>query len=85
MQPRLKSGSLVETDFLYGEKREAGFIANAQLPVHRVHRTVYNEYEKYEQNLNPKLEERLLWEVIAGAKDDMRLLVSGSTAIRQNL
>lgn len=46
---------------------------------------MYNEYEKYEQNLNPKSEERLLWGVIAGAKDDMRLLVSGSTAIRQNL
>ena len=67
--------------------RKAGgwLIANAPLPVHRVHRTVHNEYEKYEQNLNPKLEERLLWGVIAGAKDDMRLLVSGSTAIRQNL
>ena len=43
--------------------RKAGcrLIANAPLPVHRVHRIVYNEYEKYEQNRNPKLEERLLW------------------------
>jgi len=85
VQTRLKSGSLVEPDFLCGEKREAGSLRMHRCPCIECIEPCITSMRNTSRIEIRSWKRDFCGGVIAGAKDDMRSLGSGSTAIRRNL